>query len=362
MRRLLMTVLISVIVTIIFAGCPDEPTTYDPIPYQWTQVLESQTFGFRKIWDLCNNTDNTPLRIASINQNYTNVFFYKPDSNSSGEGETYPYSATGKICDISGIDSKNIWCAANRDNGNGNIYFYDGSSSSDCLETFDEKIFGASNMIVHKLRGVCVFDDRNTFKEVRIFVGDNGYIVHYEEDSGAATGSAVLKNWHDYSIPSAPNLRSVWGVDIENLWAVGELGEIYKYAGGYNWTQISIGLTFLNLNDIHGFARGMTVYWYAVGEKGTLLYFDGTTISIVDGLPNTMDDLQAIFIRSATAGIAVGQFGYVLELDPNGWSQTQGVTNRDCFGCFISKDLKNKYIATSNDTTWEGTLIRYYDP
>ena len=125
---------------------------------------------------------------------------------------------------------------------------------------------------------------------------------------------------------------------------------------------MAVGLTPYNLNDIHGFTRGSMIYWYAVGEKGVMLHYDGTTISIVAGLPDTISELNAIFIRSATAGIAVGHFGYVLELDPNGWSQTQGVTNRDCFGCFISKDLKNKYIATSNDITWEGTLIRYYDP
>ena len=354
--------LICIITSIILAGCSDETTSYDPIPFQWTTVMESSTFGFRKIWDLHTNNDNVPLRIASINQNFGNVFFYNPDSNNSGEGDTIPYSATGKIYDVSGMNASNIWCAANRDNGKGNIYLFNGTSDTDALENFGERVFGASDMIDQKLWGVCVFDDRNTGKEVRIFVGDNGYVVHFEEDSGTATGNATLKHWHDYSIPAAPDLRSVWGVDMSNLWAVGSLGQIYKYDGSYNWIKVADGLTSYNLYDIHGFSRGLTVYWYAVGENGEMIYYDGANIDVVDGLPNTADDLHSIFMRSATAGIAVGEYGYILELGTNGWTQTQDVTNRDCFSCFISKDLKNKYITTSNDTTWEGTLIRYFDP
>lgn len=362
MRKLLILGAFFILSGLGIFGCSDDTVTYEPVAFQWSKVMESPSFGFTKMWDLDINNDNVPLRIGARNSFFGNVFYYNPNTNNGGEGDKQPYVASCEIEDVSGLNSSHIWAAANDDNGFGYIFMYDGSFANDALDNWDTKIFGGTKQISEDLYGVHVFEDALTNKETRVFVGDDGLVIHYIEDSGTPTGSCVLDDWHEYKIPSSPDLKSVWGFDSQHLWAVGELGVIYEYSGAFTWTKIGNGLTSFDLKDIFGLSSGATTFWYAVGEFGSMVYYYNGNINLVTGLPGSGEDLNAIFLRSATSGLAVGDDGYILELGPSGWHELSGITYRDCEGCFISKDLKNKYIATSNDTTWEGTLIRYFEP
>jgi len=353
MKRL--SLILFALALLLFAvGCEDTTTTYTPTPNVWTTVMTNLDFGFGKIWD---GAGTGRLRICGFNGvPQGNVMYYVPSSNDGGQGD--PVYAGAQITDVSGLNRYAIWCSA-KDSSAGRVYFYNGAG---WLRNYCDEIFGGGvSSLTYKLYGVCVFEEGGI--EHRIFVGEDGYILHYVEGStGGGLGGVEGDQWHETTTSGGDDLYSVWGSDTAHLWAVGEDGVIYTYAGNYTWTTVTSPTSY-DLHDIHGTTQGSAVYWYAVGENGTVLYYDSTNVTQLTGLPTTSSTLEAVFMLNANRAITVGTNGYVLQTTTGstGFSQTTGVTNKDCYGCFISSDGKNTYVATS-DAVYDGTLIRLYQP
>ena len=86
---------------------------------------------------------------------------------------------------------------------------------------------------------------------------------------------------------SAPNLHSVWAVDADNVFGVGDNGTILRRLNGNDWTAMSSGTTN-NLRAVWG--QSPSDVW-AGGASGTVLHFDGTSWSSVSAPISNVDSI-----------------------------------------------------------------------
>jgi hypothetical protein len=105
------------------------------------------------------------------------------------------------------------------------------------------------------------------------------------------SGTFFQSGWQVMNSGTTVDLRDVWGVDNENVFAVGDEGTILHY-DGVSWTQMNSGTT-QNLRGIWGY--GMQNI-YAAGENGTLLFYDGTNWTPIDvGVTETLRAVGGTF-------------------------------------------------------------------
>ena len=344
------------ILMLVIVSCEDTTEVWAPVPNVWTTVVTNADFGFSKIWD---GAGNDAMRICAYDSaaliEKGNIIYYNPSTNKAGQLALIHKGAD--FLDISGLDRWNQWIAASDSipTTYGQVWYYNGITTSNYTET----IYGpAPGTIPLRLYGVCVFMDGAT--EHRVFVGENGFVLHYEEASGGNLGGTE-DGWHASAVSGNEDLYSVWGTDTGHLWAVGAGGVVYEYSGAFTWTKVFTHPSNFDFNDIHGYEVGAAVYWYAVTELNTMYFYNNGGNPTAVAIPASGVHLYAVFMLNANRGIAVGQNGHVIELDTGVWTQTNGVTTIDCRGCFISADDKNTYVATTS-ATYDGSLIRLYEP
>ncbi|HEU4727302.1 MAG TPA: hypothetical protein VFT22_05425 [Kofleriaceae bacterium] len=102
--------------------------------------------------------------------------------------------------------------------------------------------------------------------------------------------SGLTGTWCAESAPIAStiNLRGVWAISAEDVFAVGDGGTILRRTGGA-WTEMASGTTS-KLLAVWG-SSGSDVW--AVGVSGTVLHFDGTAWSTLPSF--TTSDLDAVW-------------------------------------------------------------------
>ena len=109
--------------------------------------------------------------------------------------------------------------------------------------------------------------------KVMYAVGDNGVVVHYNGLAWSLVGHAT-------DMP----LRSVWGSDPDDIHAVGK----YRIASYYQkqWHELKVSF------DLHGVSGNGPDNVWAVGTKGTVLFYEGLGWALVES--PTEADLYAV--------------------------------------------------------------------
>lgn len=133
-------------------------------------------------------------------------------------------------------------------------------------------------------------------------------------------GGTIL-NWNGKAWRPSPDsgtqktLYSVWGSDVNKVWAVGAGGIILNWDGRSTWTPQDSGTT-QNLRGIWG--RDAKNVWVA-GLGGTILKWDGSTWTTQDS--GTMGNLYAVWGSDENNVWAVGVSGASCKWDRNTWTQ-----------------------------------------
>ncbi|MGH7672148.1 MAG: fibronectin type III domain-containing protein [Gemmatimonadales bacterium] len=140
-------------------------------------------------------------------------------------------------------------------------------------------------------------------------VGDNGQILRY-----AGTG------WTPMPSGTSQWLYGVWGSSASNVYAVGLGGSVRRF-DGTGWNGVAVGVSD-NLMAVWGSAPNDI---FVVGNGGRILHYDGT--SWVPMASPTTEDLFGIWGASATDVHAVGRSGTLLHFNGSSWaSVSPGVT------------------------------------
>jgi photosystem II stability/assembly factor-like uncharacterized protein len=149
-------------------------------------------------------------------------------------------------------------------------------------------------------------------------------------------------------------LRSVYALDAETCWSVGNDGSIQKTTNsGITWESQNSGTSDILYSTF--FVDGET--GWAVGQYGTIL-------STINGGENwhtqnsgTSDNLQAVYFIAPTTGWAVGRSGTVLKTTNGGTNwvpQNSEITSWLYSICFV--DANRGWIVGSN-----GTIVNTVD-
>jgi hypothetical protein len=149
-----------------------------------------------------------------------------------------------------------------------------------------------------------------------VIVGTNGTVLWRRTDG-----------WETEQLPNGPKLWGVWGPARDDVWVVGrtsgrdQTDPIAFHYDGTDWTKRS-------LPDLrHDGVDSLFKVWgtgsdnvYLVGDKGTLLHWDGSTIR--DESPSITDDLIAVWGAGPDDIAVVGGRGegVLVRWDGSSWS------------------------------------------
>ena len=157
-------------------------------------------------------------------------------------------------------------------------------------------------------------------------VGDEGMVLRY---NGEADSNDRL--WQPMEMPLQLPLHGIWGLSLDNIFAVGWMGSLLHY-NGTQWTRLRGGVIDEHtkrfaaceentpLFAIDGNSQG---HAWAVGDDGVILHFDGESWQREQS--NTEINLRAVLCAPDNKVYSAGAEGTVLVRDEQGqWS------NLDC--------------------------------
>jgi hypothetical protein len=260
----------------------------------------------------------------------------------SPEGNVYAVSDIGEVIWFDGrrwtatqtfTSLSSVWGSSDRDvyavGANGAVLHFDGSHwrSIDIgtRETL-HAVWGTApdNLFVGSSRAVLHFDGirwrtiplPGTFSFLTDLWGLASGSLYV-----AASDRSVLRldgdEWtHLARLPHSP--YAIWGADEENLFVVAAIpgrGGVVYHLDGTQWRAVAATSEFLH--DVWG-ASATEVY--AVGERGTVLHFDGHAWSPVPGLAGG-PELRGIAGAWPGRAVAVGWGGRVVRLQGGRWSE-----------------------------------------
>lgn len=127
---------------------------------------------------------------------------------------------------------------------------------------------------------------------------------------------AIAQGWEQVNVPTNNNLNSVFFIDKDHGWIVGDSGTILKYYYG-NWETIESNHPNSNLNCVH--FTDTTNGWIG-GNEGLILRF--LNDSLIEIPSPTTHDLFRMYVLSDTQGWAIDRAvsePLILELTNNEW-------------------------------------------
>jgi len=165
-------------------------------------------------------------------------------------------------------------------------------------------------------------------------------LVQVDSDKKAKQPTLVVQNkrFINVSSPVTETLRGVW-LESRNLgFSVGEAGTIIKYDGD-KWVSI-LSPTATRLNKVNSDTLGViapnTIGAWAVGSSGVLVYYDtGTELWVLDAQSGiiTAENLNGILIYDVnTEAYAVGDNGTILYWDGTSWTALASGTTETLLG------------------------------
>ncbi|MBW2732635.1 MAG: hypothetical protein JRH20_09585 [Deltaproteobacteria bacterium] len=166
-----------------------------------------------------------------------------------------------------------------------------------------------------------------------------------------AVGDAVLhydgNGWSVLETPMTGSLRAVWASGPDNIIAVGTSGAVLRYDGS-QWLASSGGP---NLTGVWGSSKDNI---YAVGINGAIRHFDGNRWTLVTS--PTLKTLNSIWGRTKDDIYAVGQQGMAIHFDGTRWSLLEPTgTTQEFYGVWGGPAASDDVYAVGRG----GTRLRY---
>jgi hypothetical protein len=170
-------------------------------------------------------------------------------------------------------------------------------------------------------------------------VGEVGEMIHYD---GAV--------WTTMASNTNKRLHGVWGTGPTNVLAVGQNGVIQRY-DGTTWSAMTSGVT----NILRGVWGSSASNVFVVGDGGVILRWNGTSWSTMTS--TTTKDLHAVWGSSATDVYAVGASGTILRFNGTSWAAMTSPTTAVGFGTIWGTSATNIIIAsnTNSDFVYQWT-------
>jgi hypothetical protein len=135
----------------------------------------------------------------------------------------------------------------------------------------------------------------------------------------ATIGASILERsasgWKPLSLGGAA-LHAVWGLDANDVWAVGSGGEIWRRQNHGSWAKVSSGVS-TDLLGVFGLAANDV---YVVGAQSTLLHYDGASFTAVPG-PAAADPSFTHVAGTSKNDLAVKAGTSVWTFDGKAWSE-----------------------------------------
>jgi len=168
---------------------------------------------------------------------------------------------------------------------------------------------GAENWLIdHRpvtteiVRSVWGSDGSNAFA-----VGEGGFILRYNGSS-----------WAPMTSPVQSALYGIAGTGASNIYAVGAAGTVLRY-NGITWSSIRSNVAFPALNQVWAFGG----VGYAVGDAGSIVSLAGSAWE--DMTSGTSQQLFGVWGSGAANVYAVGAGGTVLRFDGTQWNVLTGI-------------------------------------
>jgi photosystem II stability/assembly factor-like uncharacterized protein len=206
------------------------------------------------------------------------------------------------------------------------------------------------------LRDVWGIDGEHVFA-----VGDNGAILYF---NGA--------EWNRMNSGTDNNLLAIWGCGMQDIFVTGENGTILHF-DGLRWEPITIGTTE-SIKAIWGpvdeecITRGVTAYALVEGSPGMVMKYDYWSGEFNNwrALPSepSTEFLNILGFQSSDALVEmclVGRGGAAYFLDYNGWRETETGTTDDLFAV-LGDAPSNVYAIASNGNIYQNTKRWLEDP
>ncbi|MCF8247796.1 MAG: hypothetical protein K9J37_03950 [Saprospiraceae bacterium] len=145
-----------------------------------------------------------------------------------------------------------------------------------------------------------------------------------DDDCDGVIDEEAPDTWAVQASGTSNGLSTLWVADANNAWAVGDAGTIL-YWDGSAWSAQTSG-TSDNLSGVWGLSA--TDVW-AVGQNGTIRHWDGTAWSgQTSGTSNWFYDVWGI---DATHVWAVGQSGVIRMWDGTSWTTQSSPTSTNIY-------------------------------
>jgi hypothetical protein len=169
-------------------------------------------------------------------------------------------------------------------------------------------------------------------------------------------------NWRELDVVGNKQVKGLWGVSGDALFAVGSFTEYWEEGGiggtrdyrailrynGSSWSPMIDETIEGMLNDVWGSSENDI---FAVGSGGAILHYNGS--SWVEMQSGTTEGLLAVWGVSAEDVVAVGGGGVILRFDGVSWSPMEGgstVALTDVWG-----SSANDFVAVGGG----GSILRY---
>ncbi len=130
-------------------------------------------------------------------------------------------------------------------------------------------------------------------------------------------------------LPQGNDLRGIWGSSATDVYAVGDRGTIVRYDGNA-WNVVPSGVTD-NLAGVWGSSSSDV---FAVGSGGTILQYSGTVWKAMNS--GSSKDLSGVWGSSSSDVFAVGDNGTILHYDGTSWVRMASGTADDLSGVWGS--------------------------
>ncbi|MBW2733732.1 MAG: hypothetical protein JRH20_15195 [Deltaproteobacteria bacterium] len=178
-------------------------------------------------------------------------------------------------------------------------------------------------------------------------VGSEGAVLFYNGEK-----------WTRQKTPTMVQLTSVWGTDINDVWAAGFGGTVLHF-DGTTWTDVPVPTDVFmeqvpdagaptgdaaaevrqNLWGIWAAGRdGVTDELWAVGDRGTVLHYDGVIWTRIDS--EVEEKLSGVWAPRAGKVFIVGDFGTILVGDQSGLAKQRLEVDDPAYEKFKSKALR----------------------
>lgn len=160
-------------------------------------------------------------------------------------------------------------------------------------------VFASSDV---DMRAVFALDEQNVFA-----VGKSGTILRYDGKNWAREPIDEIPTGEGDSVPFTSGIFGVWASALDDLWAVSEAGT-WLHSDGGSWTAYQSGEE-VTLRSVHGLSEKDV---WMVGGNGTVIHWDGTG-ALKEEIAHPVATLYSVFATPDGEVFAVGDTGTILQ-------------------------------------------------